>query len=112
MFGLVLWAASLVWFGSWLASLVWFCGQQCWFDLVKYAGSDESYRTGFYAWLGLVIIMFDLVWLQQVLLRLAGSKLGLVLWEAKLASLVGSNVGLVWWAASLVWFGCSKFDVV
>ncbi len=69
------------------ASLVWFGGQQCWFDLVKYAGSDERGRTGYYAWFGLVIIMFGLVW-----------------WAASLAWFGGQQVwfGLV--AASLVLF--------
>jgi hypothetical protein len=38
---------GLVWFVASKFGLVWW--QQCWFGLVKYAGSDERDRTGYYA---------------------------------------------------------------
>jgi hypothetical protein len=93
---------GLVWFVASNVSLLW-CSMQ---DPIRVTNC-------YYAWFGLVIIMFGLVcWAaslvlfggQQLWFGLVGSK-GLVWWQQVWLDLVRSKFGLVWWAASLVWSG-------
>jgi hypothetical protein len=58
--------------------LVWFGGQQRWFDVVRYSGSDERDKTGYYAWFGLGLSCLALYGGQQVWFGLVGSKVDLV----------------------------------